>query len=129
MDKATHKALVNVNRYLVTGMTLLVMAEVAFLLQGFFNYIAGVIGACVVLIARFVLYKYKEEKGWKQRLMMVLPALAIVGPFFYLLYKIIFTGSTYLWIELVLMLSFLLPVLLMFHCYRTIKGLTKDNVI
>ncbi|CAA0097088.1 Uncharacterised protein [BD1-7 clade bacterium] len=123
MQMTEEKALIRVSRLLMVSMTLLVMAEVAFLLQGVFSYIAGVIGACVVLVARFLIYRYKDEKGWKQKLMMMLPLIAIVGPFFYLLFEIFYQGSTSLWLELILVCSFVLPVVTMYWCYRIVQGL------
>lgn len=116
-----------IQKLLQLAILLLVIAEIAYILQSFLSYVWGVVGACVVLLARFLMYRFGKQSGWQHVALMVLPLLVILGPLLYVLLDLIIVGGVAKWLDLFLLSAFVLPIVIMFFASRNIKAIVQRN--
>lgn len=121
MDMKTQRSLKQVQRLLQLAILLLVMAEVLYILQTLFNYLWGVVGACLILIFRFVMYRMNKQSGWKQWLLLLIPVLVILGPLIYLMVDVLFFSATVVWLDVFLVCAFVIPIIIMALAYYLLK--------
>ncbi|NRB41203.1 MAG: hypothetical protein HRU20_22480 [Pseudomonadales bacterium] len=127
MQANDYKRLGLMQKLLKVAIVLLIIAELAYLLLSMFDYFWGVIGALGVLSARFVLFKFSKKGGWAHLLLMIIPALMIIGPLLYVLVDLfIGTGISSL-IDVFLISAFVLPILILFYVSKSLAQIQQRN--
>ena len=115
-----------IHRILLVATVLLMMAEVGYVLMGVFNYVIAIVGALIILGYRFASYKLGKGKAWQQVALMVFPILVIFGPVLYTIIKLIAVGETALWLQLIVLLGFVLPILILLYTNRLLHQMINE---
>lgn len=129
MQQNDYKRLALVQKLLQLAIVLLIIAEVAYVLLGLFDFFWGVMGALVVLLGRFVLFKFSKKSGWSHIVLMIIPALMIVGPLLYVLINLFIGSGLSQMLDVFLVCAFIFPIMIMFYAGKTLQDIQVRNQV
>lgn len=110
------------------AMAILAVAEIAYVLQSILGSIAAIAVTLAVFMLHWGISHYFRKNRWAEIVSVGMRLLVILAPLIYLLVQIFVLDSPVLWLQLLLLASFIVPLLLMFYASRLVQQLLDETV-
>lgn len=117
---STVSSLKNIQRILYLSLGLLMLAEIAWLLNNFINYLFVVVIAAIFFAVHWFTRKNSKMKKWRKYLSLAIPVITVLAPLLYILY-ILFSESSAFWLYVAMFIGFIMPLLLMMYAIYSLQ--------
>ena len=102
------------------------MAEVAYILMSTVNYLFATIAAAIIFLLHWFTRQYNKTGKLRKLISFGLPAVTIAGPPLYFFAQIFLFNSPILWFQIILLSSFIIPIILIVLANNMVSKIILD---
>jgi hypothetical protein len=122
-----HQDLIRVKMALWAAMVILMVAEISYVLQSVLGSLTSIIVTLAIFLVHWLFNRYLKSNPWAKAFSIFVRLLVVFAPLIYLLVQIFVFESHTLWLQSLLVLSFIVPLLLIYYSCRIVQQMLDES--